>query len=321
MKNIKSTSKHPFWTFRSGFTISINELVTRHLKHKIMKIYPYLLVLLFSVSCNKDQIQPIAHACFDLNPNTNINIGDTLKFTNCSENATTFYWNFGDGFNSIDITPYHVFVNRGEYIIMLTAKNDFSVDSVSKSIQVDDPFYTELNDTLLEVPWANGSRIFNIDIDKDSITDIAVTSFSSYSSSSGSYEYVQIEALNEYEIAFSKCITTTWESWGTDTIFYIDTVLIPKVFIIGDTILNDDNYIQNPLMITYSYTPRGPGTDHMSGLYYGIPKQTGYYYFAFRNMNGNNPKLAWLRVRGVGGRSICLNSCRFIYSESFFIIE
>jgi PKD repeat protein len=199
-----------------------------------MRVYPYLLILLLFIGCRKDQMQLAPKACFDIEQN--IKIGDTLKFINCSENATTFYWNFGDGFNSTDTSPRHIFENRGNYIVMLIAKNDFSADSVSKSIQVNDPFYTDLHDTIIWVDWANGSLIFNIDIDKDSTVDISVTSYDSYSSSSGSYKYVQIEAMNGYEIAFSNSTVTTWKIIEVDTVIYVNSVSIPMVFIARDTI-------------------------------------------------------------------------------------
>lgn len=59
-----------------------------------------------------------------------------LQLTNLSSNATSYFWDFGDGFTSIDSTPTHSYANQGSYEIKLVAKhlNCFSQKTYSLSI-------------------------------------------------------------------------------------------------------------------------------------------------------------------------------------------
>ena len=63
--------------------------------------------------------------------------GLTIDFVNLSENATSFAWNFGDGFNgglngtSTDINPAYTFPDTGSYVITLTAEAPFTCPDVT----------------------------------------------------------------------------------------------------------------------------------------------------------------------------------------------
>ncbi len=46
-----------------------------------------------------------------------------VEFTNLSENATSYFWNFGDGYSSIDENPTHYYTAIGFFDVMLVAKN------------------------------------------------------------------------------------------------------------------------------------------------------------------------------------------------------
>ncbi len=54
--------------------------------------------------------------------NSSIN-GPDVNFTNLSNNATSFTWNFGDGSNSTAQDPSHTYANDGVYTVTLTATN------------------------------------------------------------------------------------------------------------------------------------------------------------------------------------------------------
>jgi PKD repeat protein len=44
-------------------------------------------------------------------------------FTNASENADTWFWEFGDGGNDTEFEPYHQYTAAGVYTVTLTASN------------------------------------------------------------------------------------------------------------------------------------------------------------------------------------------------------
>ena len=53
-------------------------------------------VLGFLVSCNNDSVEPDVIACFEYSPQGSIGVGGEISFTNCSENAYSYTWDFGD---------------------------------------------------------------------------------------------------------------------------------------------------------------------------------------------------------------------------------
>ena len=68
----------------------------------------------------------------------NLTLPDTLVvFTNNSQNATSYLWNFGDGTTSTDENPYHAFSAAGDYNVVLYAMNDYCpADTASAVISV-----------------------------------------------------------------------------------------------------------------------------------------------------------------------------------------
>jgi PKD repeat protein len=64
----------------------------------------------------------------------------TVQFTDTSTNSPTSRdWNFGDGANSTDANPVHVYATAGTYVANLTASNADGTDTESKTITVTGP--------------------------------------------------------------------------------------------------------------------------------------------------------------------------------------
>jgi len=95
-----------------------------------------MLVLSFT-ACEKDEEQPVVEliACFGHEPNE-INDGE-VQFTNCSENANRYYWDFGDTNTSTEKEPLHVFEGDFPYYVTLIAYNGNETDTVTKPIYDD----------------------------------------------------------------------------------------------------------------------------------------------------------------------------------------
>jgi PKD repeat protein len=76
-------------------------------------------------------------ACFTV-AKTHIGLGDTLVFINCSSDAKSYEWNFGDGQSSPEISPSHIYNDIGEFTVTLTAysKGEKKEDKVSLTINV-----------------------------------------------------------------------------------------------------------------------------------------------------------------------------------------
>lgn len=115
-------------------------IITQFLKSKVSLFA--LLMMIFAVSCNNDdEMDPttgdvVASFQFDISDDNFLEV----SFTNFSQNATSYSWNFGDGNNSSDESPTHVYAEAGAYTIALTATgSDGTTASKSESITLSDP--------------------------------------------------------------------------------------------------------------------------------------------------------------------------------------
>ena len=73
---------------------------------------------------------------------TQVTVGETVTFTNTSQNATAYSWDFGDGGSSTQANPSHSYSSEGLYAVELTASNPAEADSYVVYIFVgDNNFY------------------------------------------------------------------------------------------------------------------------------------------------------------------------------------
>ena len=68
-------------------------------------------------------------------------IGDAIRFTNLSDSATSYLWQFGDGNTSTLASPSHSYASPGLYTVSLiayryNAPGSFCIDSVKQQVQV-----------------------------------------------------------------------------------------------------------------------------------------------------------------------------------------
>jgi PKD repeat protein len=96
----------------------------------LIKLLPILGIVVFT-GCNKDK----AVAKFTASSET-VAIGATVTFTNTSENASHYQWDFGDGNYAITQNPTHSYDSSGTYTVTLTAIGDNSSSTSSISLVV-----------------------------------------------------------------------------------------------------------------------------------------------------------------------------------------
>jgi len=102
-------------------------------------IYFSLVLPLILISC---ETSPRAY--FSADPGDPV-VGEDVWFTNESDNAMSFEWNFGDGYISNEANPVHRFTATGTYTIVLKAWSENGLtDEASLSLEVKIP-------TLLEI--------------------------------------------------------------------------------------------------------------------------------------------------------------------------
>jgi PKD repeat protein len=375
-----------------------------------MRIVFFLLVVAVLIACEekKDEIYPTA--CFTFSPDTGIKMGDTIKFINCSENNISFVWDFGDGTTSIDSTPTHVYEKNGRYLVVLSAKNENLVDTVSKYIQVNEnrpkAYFTFLPDSIgigdsLKLTncsenassylWDFGdgstsaekaplhtytksglykiklsatnkyytdtvSKIVNvidqyytdlsykldvmcqgfvqkdIDFDKDSIIDVSVIAYSHFGTMSGHFDYIQLLLKNNYEISVTTGIKVQYDQnlFGEKSNYKYDTTLIPKEYKINNKISINANYSDTSIYLFYSksgpyYISMGGGTYINVGSNWTSSdwSTSNYSYLTFRKKAENGYILAWLKV--IANKNnidiIYLKGCRYYKNQDEFIID
>lgn len=65
------------------------------------------------------------------------NCSNTISFTNLTQNASMFFWNFGDGSPvSNSLNPIHTYQQTGSYPVMLIAANGCGTDSIIDTVNV-----------------------------------------------------------------------------------------------------------------------------------------------------------------------------------------
>lgn len=108
------------------------------MKMKKLIFLSFILPLLV-VSC---EMSP--RAFFSASPGDPV-VGEEVFFSNESDNAETFEWDFGDGFVSNEVHPAHIYTASGTFTVLLKAwsRNGMS-DEASVNIEVKIP-------TLLEI--------------------------------------------------------------------------------------------------------------------------------------------------------------------------
>jgi hypothetical protein len=98
--------------------------------------YSIIFLLLFGLlfGCKDEPEQPAkVKACFESEPNELK--GGEFQFTNCSQNAKTYRWDFGDGKTSVEKDPVHFFENGYPQMVTLIASNGDLADTIAKNFE------------------------------------------------------------------------------------------------------------------------------------------------------------------------------------------
>jgi len=99
------------------------------------------LAMITMVSCKKDDPEPevkdpIASFQFEISQTNFLEV----TFTNYSQNATSYSWDFGDGETSTEENPVYTYAEPGSYTVVLTAYNSADESATyDATIQITDP--------------------------------------------------------------------------------------------------------------------------------------------------------------------------------------
>lgn len=93
---------------------------------------------------------------------------DSVAFANNSVNATSYFWDFGDGISSTETTPMHTYSVSGTYEVTLTATNDCSSLSYTQEVVVVIPI-----DVAFGVTQMVGCAPLTVTFTDETIADVA----------------------------------------------------------------------------------------------------------------------------------------------------
>jgi len=241
-----------------------------------------LFIVIQLAACNQDIVVVKPKACFNY---TNSN-GYNVTFSNCSNNATSYLWDFGDGRKSNYYSPTHIYTDLGTYNVKLTVTNKEQSDSITKTITTVDTV------SINSVFTAHGD--FSLNVDRDSVMDINIFLFS-HSGNSGNYAYSQISCYNGYEIITDSIDVITHISGHYPD--FIDTqrvskAYIPKIYTIGDKITNTNKTHPEKLTICdYSVSY------FVSSYYNNVWCKDEIRYIGFRKTVNGKTKIGWLKLK------------------------
>ncbi len=100
------------------------------------------LVAIFALSCGEDAYHPDVVSCFETDY-VIYEVGEPVKFYNCSRHADSFLWDFGDGSVAHSPEPVYEYIYPGEYLVVLKAFSGDYVSEFTKRITIVPP--TELS--------------------------------------------------------------------------------------------------------------------------------------------------------------------------------
>ncbi len=99
---------------------------------KKISIGIFALGLTFLTSCTKSPAP-----CFITDKGSSIKVNEEVQFDpSCSQNSTSFFWEFGDGTTASGNPVKHKYENAGTYVVKLTATNRRKSSSITQNIGI-----------------------------------------------------------------------------------------------------------------------------------------------------------------------------------------
>jgi peptidyl-prolyl cis-trans isomerase B (cyclophilin B) len=117
---------------------------------KINKLFFLSIIITGLSSCAK----PLANFFYD---EKEFQAPTEIDFTNTSEKAETYTWDFGDGTTSDEASPKHKYYLSGKYNVVLTAKKGKKTNTVEKEILINAP-----HDCTLEMETSMGTMTIKL---------------------------------------------------------------------------------------------------------------------------------------------------------------
>ncbi len=182
----------------------------KQLKTQGVRILFFMAISFLVSNCgdDKDEVSVVT-AAFEV-ATTDLEADAAIEFTNNSENANYYVWNFGDGEASSDENPSHTYDAAGTYEVSLIAIGGSSSDTATTSIVVGASNVTifpgeGITDvTIYETTWSELKSLYG--------TDTSMVLYSEESGDSLIYYYeIGYEDLGTYFFVYSKGLAKLYD--------------------------------------------------------------------------------------------------------------
>jgi len=107
-------------------------------KTKLLIPFAFIAVLALLAGCGKEPTACFTFTSVSVEDDITILAGEDIDFESCSQEATSYSWDFGDGEDDDTENPTHAFAEAGSYTVTLTATGDGGSNSSSQDIEVED---------------------------------------------------------------------------------------------------------------------------------------------------------------------------------------
>jgi hypothetical protein len=166
---------------------------------------------------------------FTYGPTSNPEAGDSIMFTNASLDATTYSWDFGDGYNSTETDPMNIYVEAGAYTVTLTASNDKKSAMISEVVNINEAtvmgvyVYEDDEETLI-----TNCEVWVYDNLYDYENNYFEPHYEAYTDADGLALFLNLED-QEYIVDFYKATDTGF--WGGA--YYVGPLTLNEVNVYG----------------------------------------------------------------------------------------
>jgi len=239
--------------------------------------------------------------------------GFKVSFSNTSLYSSNFKWDFGDGTTSIEKEPVHFYNSKGPFIVKLKVYDEFNSDSINKTISMNDIVNLNNEELFLYTPAI-------LDVDGDGVTDLQIKT-ARQDGVSTHFAYSVITPLNNYEISVDSIILETWSTsppnWDVKTYMH-QTVLVPKIYVIGDTISNSNKFSNKGVTVTDREIGYG---GRSSSIYIDIWNKDEIRYIGFRKVSDNQTEIGWIKLKVLDYTNITLYSYKIPSKSGSLLID
>jgi len=239
-------------------------------------------------------------------------IGLKANFLNNYPTPATYYWTFGDGATSLEMSPTHLYAASGIYTVSLSLTTEGTTHVYENTMAVSDE--VSLKDSALVNPYDYLKNGIYVDVDADGIKDFWIYYYHQFGNSI--FKFSRIAPSNGYEVFIDSTLEyiDNYFNYGSP-VHTTKNIAIPKIYHLNSTISASDESISNELNLTYY--------SHVSSVYTSCHAwvKDEIRYIGFKKNEGIDTKIGWIKLKVLGYDNMNLFSYKFPTKGDTLIID